>query len=600
MAEELDRKAFTRRRFLRHAAALGALPGIASIVAACGGDGGEAAPPPPPAEEPPPGEPPPAEPPPAEPPPAEPPPAEPPPAASGGVLRATMGSDVRGFDVQRFYDNQSVTFGEAIYSKLVTTDPQNAGTILPDLAEEVPAPENGGTSYTFRLRDATFHDGSPVTAADVKFSFERLIHPETKSEGGFYYQGVIVDTEGVVAGEATESSGIVVVDDKTVRFDLVEPRANFLNLLAIWFASIYPKAAVEAKGDAWNLEPIGSGPFKLDSYQAGQRITLSRYDGYFAADQIFLDGMEIDLAVDPDTAILRIDSGDADVMWDEIPSSAYNAIKNDPERSPRIVEGLVDNVWYLTLNSVDASAIFKTVDVRRAISMAINKAAILQHDQNRGEVADGFWSPASQYYDAEFPAIPYDPEQARSIIEAAGVAGQELDLIVPAPGTFFPTDGWAPLIQQDLQQAGLQVNIVSLAFDAWLNRTMDPLAIVPNGWSMDVPHGSYVIDSAFTTTTKDVALKDDAEGVTPATCCNFSRYATPEIDELNRIGNTTTDKQEEISAYQEIMRKLMAEEALWVTVYWPKRSLYRGDNVQNLAVGTNTAATLFTKLALSA
>jgi ABC-type transport system substrate-binding protein len=116
---------------------------------------------------------------------------------------------------------------------------------------------------------------------------------------------------------------------------------------------------------------------------------------------------------------------------------------------------------------------------------------------------------------------------------------------------------------------------------------------VPNGWSMDVPHGSYVVDSAFTTATKEAA---DADG----TCCNFSRWASPEVDELNTTGNTTTDKEEEISAYQQIMRTVIGEEALWVTVYWPQRSLYRGDSVQNLLVGTNTAATIFTKLALTA
>ena len=586
MTHEQESSVFTRRRFLRGAAAVGALPGIAAILAACGGDDSEQAAPAPPAETD-----------------AGTTAAEPPAAtegettapapATGGILRATMGSDVRGFDVQRFYDNQSVTFGDAIFSKLVTTDPQNAGTILPDLVTEVPAPENDGKTYTFTLRDATFHDGSPVTAADVKFSLERLIHPNTKSEGGSYYTGLIVDTEGIAAGEATESSGIVAVDDKTVQIDLIEPRAAFLNLLAIWFASIYPKAVVEAKGDAFNLEPVGSGPFKLDSYQAGQRITLSRYEDYFAPDQIFLDGMEIDLAVDPDTAILRIDSGDSDVMWDEIPASAYNAIKDDPDRSGRIVEGLVDNVWYLTLNAVEESPVFASLDARKAITMAINKQALLQHDQNRGEVATGFWSPESQYYDADFEALPYDPEQAKSLIESAGVAGQEVELIMPAPGTLFPTDGWAPLLQQDLEQAGLKVKVTSLAFDAWLSRTMDPLAIVPNGWSMDVPHGSYVVDSAFTTATKEAA---DADG----TCCNFSRWASPEVDELNATGNTTTDKEEEISAYQQIMRTVIGEEALWVTVYWPQRSLYRGDNVQNLLVGTNTAATIFTKLALTA
>lgn len=569
----------TRRRFLRNAGALAALPGLASIVAACGGGGGgeaattaaagttaaatgaetaaETA------------------------------------VATGGTLRASMGADIRGFDVQRFYDPQSTMIGDLIYSRLVTTEVEDAGVILPDLAEEVPAPENDGKTYTFRLRDATFHDGSPVTAADVKFSIERLLKPDTKSEGGSYYLGIIEDTEDLATGAALESSGIVVVDDKTITFNLLEPRAAFLNLLALWFASIYPKAAVEAAGDDFNLQPVGSGPFQLDAYQAGQVISLSKYADYYGASDIALDGIEIQVAVNPDTAILRIDSGEIDFMIDQVPPAAYSAIRNDPNRSERLVTGVVDNVFYVTLNAVDDTPVFQSLDARRGIAMAINKERLLQQLQNRGELATGYWSSKSQYYDPDFPTIPYDPDEAKRLIESAGVAGQSVQLIVPAKGTYYPSDEFGPSLKQDLEQAGLKIELVSLEFSAWLNETMNAGAIVPNGWSMDNPHGSFVVDSAFTTATKEAA---DADG----TCCNFSRWASPEIDELNAVGNTTTDKQEEIQAYQEIMRIAIGEQALWVPLYWPEVAYYGGENLVGLIVPTNLGAVPLSKLSLKA
>ena len=224
---------------------------------------------------------------------------------------------------------------------------------------------------------------------------------------------------------------------------------------------------------------------------------------------------------------------------------------------------------------MEESPVFASLDARKAITMAINKQALLQHDQNRGEVATGFWSPENQCYNADFEALPYDPEQARSLIESAGVAGQEVELVMAAPGTLFPTDGWAPLLQQDIEQAGLKVKVTSLAFDAWLSRTMDPLAIVPNGWSMDVPHGSS------SSTRRSDRHQGGGRRGGPA---ELLALGLPEVDELNATGNATTDKEEEISAYQQIMRTVIGEEALWVTVYWPQRSLYRGDNVQNLLV----------------
>jgi ABC-type transport system substrate-binding protein len=563
--------AFDRRRFLQLLGALGALPAGSALLTACGDDGAETtgavtgagttagAP------------------------------------VKGGVLRAAMGSDIRGFDVQRFYDPQSVTLGDLVFSRLVALDPADPTKLVPDLAESVPTPSDDGRTWEFTLRqNATFHDGTPVTAADVKYSIERLIDANTKSEGGSYYTGWIEGTEALAAGDGGEASGIVAVDDRTVRIELTEPRAAFLPLMAIWFGSIYPKAYAQDVGaDGFNRRPIGSGPFSVEDYQPGKTITFARHDGYHAADEIHLDGIELSLAVAPDTAILQVDGGQIDVLTDEVPPASYQAIRDDPQRAARLVEDLVDNCIYLTLNDVDASPVFKSVEARTALHQAIDKRRIVQQMQGRGEVASGFWSPRSAYFDEEFPDVAYDVEAATSALAAAGVAGQEVEIIVPAPGSFFPTDQWGPSLVQDLEAVGLQPKLTSLEFSAWLGRTMDPGAIVPNGWSMDVPHGSFVVDSAFTTATEKAADESGA-------CCNFSRWASAEVDELNRVGVATTDKQEEIDAYKEIMRIVIGEQRLWIPVVWPKRSFYRGEKVGGLTVNPNTAAMLLSRLWVSA
>lgn len=511
--------------------------------------------------------------------------------ARGGMLTAAMGSEIRGFDVQRFYDTQSVTMADLVYSRLLRLDPGDASKLLPDLATEVPTPEDGGRSWTFTLReDARFHDGSPVTAADVKFSIERLISPDTKSEGVAYYTGLISDTEALAAGKRSESRGIVAVDDRTVRFRLVGPRADFAALMSIWLASIYPRSAARAGGSV-NEKPVGSGPFKVDSYRPGREIRFSRHAAYHLADEVFLDGIQLQLAVDPDTAILQIDGGQLHVLTDDVPAAAYGSKRNDPKRKEQLTEGLVDDVYYLTLNDVEGTPLFESAELRRAIHMAIDKDRIVQQLQGRGEPADGFWSPKSRYHDPDFPSIPHDPDEARRVLADGGMDGQSVELIVPSSGSALSELG--PSILQDLEGVGLRPELRSLEFAAWLGETMKSGAIVPNGWPMDVPHGSFVVNSALTQATKELA---EADG----TCCNFSRWASPEVDRLNNKGIATTDQAEDVAAYQEIMRMTMGQEALWIPLVWPKRVYYHAPAVQGVTVSTNTAALLLSRLSLNA
>ena len=109
---------------------------------------------------------------------------------------------------------------------------------------------------------------------------------------------------------------------------------------------------------------------------------------------------------------------------------------------------------------------------------------------------------------------------------------------------------------------------------------------------MDNPHGSYVVDSAFTLATKAAADKSD-------TCCNFSHWGTAAVDKLNDTGNTTTSKAKEVAAYKSIMRTAIAQQALWITLFWPKRALYHGTRVKNLTVPANTASVMLSRLVVS-
>lgn len=548
MIDDRYETAVSRRRFLRYVAAASALPGVSALLAACGGGGA-----------------------------AESRKATTTTAAKkGGILRVSSGSDITGFDPAPHWDPPMFTTSELVYSRLVKADPRDVTRILPDLAVEVPEPQNG-TSYTFRLREAKFHDGTPVTADDVKFSIERILDPKTKAAAGYLYAGLF--------------KKIVVVDSRTIRFELVGPRSTFLPLLTLPWGSVLPRHALEGGAKKFNLSPIGSGPFKLDSYRSGQRAVFSRFDEYHAPGSILLDGITLELPVDPETAMLRIDRGELDAMLDDVPPGAYASVRNDPSRKNRLISAVVDNVDYITLNAVDGSPIFRHEDARRGIAMAIDKERLVRQLQGRARAATGFWSPASQYWDEDYKGIPHDPEQARQLIEKAGVKGMSVDFIGIAKGSFYPLDQIGPSIVQDLEAAGLRANLKSLEFSNWLSHTMEAGAIVPNGWPMDDPHGSYVVDSSFTSATRKAAEKSGS-------CCNFSRFSDPEVDRLAKIGVTTTDKAEEIRAYQEILRTVV-DRALWIPLFYPRRVVYKSDRVQNLTVPTNWEGLLLSEVGLA-
>ena len=152
----------------------------------------------------------------------------------GGSAVVTFNNDLTTLDPQVGYDWQNWSVIKSIFDGLMDYKPGTT-ELEPDLAKEFTISDDGLT-YTFKLRDGLkFHNGRPVTAADVKYSIERAVNPATQSPGAGYFS-MIKGHDELSGGKAKEMSGIATPDDKTVVFTLTRPDATFLHLMAINFA----------------------------------------------------------------------------------------------------------------------------------------------------------------------------------------------------------------------------------------------------------------------------------------------------------------------------------------------------------------------------
>ncbi|MQG38356.1 MAG: hypothetical protein FI719_08430, partial [SAR202 cluster bacterium] len=165
-----------------------------------------------------------------------------------------------------------------VFGGLVTIDSDL--NVVPDLAEDWDVSDDGRV-YTFRIRpDATFHDGSPVTAEDVRWSFERATNPLTEAPNVDQYLGDIEGVDDKVAGDALEISGVRVIDERTIEITIDQAKSYFLAKLTYPTAFVLDQENIEANPKNWFREPNGTGPFRMTEYKVGETLVLSRNDGY--------------------------------------------------------------------------------------------------------------------------------------------------------------------------------------------------------------------------------------------------------------------------------------------------------------------------------
>jgi len=375
-------------------------------------------------------------------------------AKAGGTITITYKDDVATLDPAIGYDWQNWSMIKSLFDGMMDYVPGTT-TLRPGLAESYEISEDGLT-YTFKLRAGVkFHNGREMTAEDVKYSLDRVTNPETQSPGAGFF-GSIAGFENAGPGGL---SGVEVIDPLTVKITLSRPDATFLHVMALNFASVVPKEAVDAAARDFGKQPVGTGAFKLAEWTLGQRLVFEKNADYWRDGVPYLDSVVFEVGQEPVVALLRLQNGEVDVPGDGIPPAKFVEVMNDPAQAARVVVGGQLHTGYITLNVTAAP--FDKLEVRKAVNMAINKERITQIINGRAVPATQPLPPSMPGYTKDYAGYAYDVEGAKALLAEAGLAdGFETDLYVMNTD---PNPRIAQAIQQDLAAIGIKANIQSLA-----------------------------------------------------------------------------------------------------------------------------------------
>lgn len=475
------------------------------------------------------------------------------------VLKFSMSTTIPGLDAQKWWNGAAACGQHAMYESLLTLDPYENSKLVPLVATGFPKVENNGMRYTFTLRKGVkFSNGMPLTSADFKYAFERLVNPSFASEIGPLFTSLpIVGMSAVLNQKAKTLSGITTPDPHTIVFDFEFPDSAFIYVNSHYMAGAVPQALVEQMGfSRFNWSPVGTGPFTVDVINRSSAISLKRNKNYWNPAVPRYAGVNWKLGIDDSLGMIRIQSGQDDMMYDPIPSGFIaSALSPKYAKSGQTVITPQDNCYWLSLSLRDP--VLNNLKVRQAIAMAVDKPRILRAMHNLGTVANGtFFSPLSPFYE-DGVAYSYDPSRAKSLLASANLpSGAKVKMW---SSNRFPYESVAQVILADLNAIGLNVDYIPMEYDAFVTQAGTlPAGMLLWAYELLYPHGSYIVDTSFTTA-----------GISGAT--NYPYVKSPTLDKLATDGHRATTKSEIASIYRKIGRIVVREDALWVPLVYPHR-----------------------------
>ncbi|WP_267552057.1 ABC transporter substrate-binding protein [Rhizobium rhizogenes] len=375
----------------------------------------------------------------------------------GGDIIVTYKDDITTLDPAIGYDWVNWSMIKSLFSRLMDYEPGTA-KLVPSLAESFTVSPDGQT-YTFKLRTGVkFSNGREVVASDVKYSIERAVNPKTQGPGAGFF-GAIKGYDDMSAGKADNLPGIEAPDASTVVFHLSRSDATFLHVLAINFASVVPKEAVEAANGDFGKKPVGSGTFVLKDWTIGQKLVFERNKDYFAKDVPHVDSFTVEVGQEPLVALLRLQKGEVDIVGDGIPPAKFLEIKNSADGANMIVDGEQLHTGYITLNTRVKP--FDNLKVREAVNMAVNKDRITRILNGRATPANQVLPPLMPGYDKSFQGFAYDVKKAKALLAEAGYA-DGFSTVLYSTNT-DPQPRIAQSIQQDLAAVGIKAEVRALA-----------------------------------------------------------------------------------------------------------------------------------------
>ncbi len=451
----------------------------------------------------------------------------------GGILTQYFGGDPPSFDLHQESTSAANLSASPAYNQLVIYDPLEPTKVKPDLATSWQVSPDGKT-YTFQLaKDVKFHNGNALTAADAKFSLERVMSPP---------KGIRSPRQGAYSiVERVEAP-----DDATLRVVLKQPAPSLIMNLAVGYMAVYDKEFAETKGqNAFEKEVMGSGPFRFKEYIRGVSMEVERNKEYWVKDRPYLDGIKIFIIPDRNTALAAFRSGQLHIF-----SLTADDLKNlGPDLTSKVT---VQETMSYGHRGVDINVRKKPFDdprVRQAVSLAIDRNAALKVLYLGEGKIGGYMPPHGQWgvSPEELAKIPgYGPnkaseiEQAKQLLSEAGFPSGFQTTITTRKLTSYE-DVMVFAVDQ-LAKVGIKAQTKILettqAYDAMSQGDFE-LGTWVYGVQTDDPDGIF------------------GEHIICGAVRNYSGFCDKEVDALFNKQSQTLNVEERKKLVQEIERKAL-------------------------------------------
>lgn len=433
-------------------------------------------------------------------------------AAQEATLAASTQPET--LDPQATAATSSFQTTKSLYDTLVEVGPD--GTIGPSLATAWSISEDG-TIWTFELAHATFHDGSSFDAADVVATLDRVRDPALASP----------NAEEFAAIESAEA-----VDDRTVRLTLDRPAPALLGTLASGWGAILPSEGIEAGHDFGN-EPIGTGPFELDTWVRDSHVRLTAFGDHFRG-RPALDAVRIRFVQDSAVQLQGLLAGEFHVI-DTVAAADHPVVESDPA-----VELIREPSGLVLVAPLNARRPYLDDDrVRRALNLAVDKEIVLEAAYGGGTPVGTFMEAGSPWLPEDVEPYAYDPERARALLDEAGVPDDwRLDLALPQP--YEPHVQAGQILQDMLGDVGVDAEIRVLEWGVWLD---------------DVYGGEHDFDAAVIGHTGKLDPTGRLEGYGDPDE-NYVGHDDPEVVEWLARARAETDPDARAELYARVLRRL--------------------------------------------
>ena len=472
----------------------------------------------------------------------------------GGVLLAAIGADPPSLDPHQENTFACIELVAPLYSTLLQIDPYHYPKVIGDAASEWKiAPD--GLTYTFTLRPGIkFHDGSTLTAADVKATYDKIVFPPP-------------GTRSVRKAHYTAVKSIEAPDAGTVVFHLKFPSASLLDNLGSPWNVIYPKKYLDKDPNYFKTNVVGSGPFKFKHYTRGATFEGERNPDYFVKDRPYLDGYKFFISPETSVRAAAVRSGRAYIEFRDLPKSEAEAIQKQLGDKIVVQEVPATGWWGIAINNTTKP--FNDVRVRKALTLGVDRytAGRVLYPLTGLKFVGGLMRPGSDWAMPEaelekFPGFGKDMDrnraEAKRLLAEAGYPNG-LKVVLKNRNVKLPYQDFAVFLIQEWRKIGIEAENRPLETAAWFADGRDTgnfeAIIAPGVEFMDDP--DQTLERYITTSPQ-----------------NWGRFSDPAIDDLFARQARSMDPAERKKLVIEFQKRVLSEAYYLPGLWWTRRVVH--------------------------